>query len=96
MEVFLEFGTYGLLPVFKLLGTDYINVSFKSLRNIGGVDTYTKAFIEYNNAMATIKTGLGAKSEGQLVVTGTNGYILAKSPWWLTKHFRYDLRMLIA
>lgn len=85
---FLEFGTYGLLPVLKLLGTDYTNVSFKSLRNIGGVDTYTKAFIEYNNAMATVKTGLGAKSEGQLVVTGTNGYILAKSPWWLTKTFQ--------
>ena len=32
------------------------------------------------------------KSEGQLIVAGTQGYILAKSPWWLTKSFevRYE------
>jgi len=89
---FLEFGSYGLLPVFKLLGLNYNKVSFKSLRSIGGVDTYTKAFIEYNDAMATVKTGLGAKSDGQLLITGTNGYIIAPSPWWLTKKFyvRYE------
>jgi len=32
------------------------------------------------------------KTEGQLLISGTNGYILAKSPWWLTKEFeiRYE------
>ena len=32
------------------------------------------------------------KTEGQLVVSGTNGYLLAQSPWWLTRHFevRYE------
>lgn len=32
------------------------------------------------------------KSEGQLVVAGTKGYILAESPWWLTRYFevRYE------
>ncbi|WP_143151398.1 hypothetical protein [Pseudobutyrivibrio xylanivorans] len=27
------------------------------------------------------------KTEGEMIVAGTNGYIIAKSPWWLTKHF---------
>ena len=38
------------------------------------------------------KTGIGVKSEGQLVIAGTKGYILAESPWWLTKSFevRYE------
>ena len=38
------------------------------------------------------KTGVGAKSEGQLIIAGTKGYILAQSPWWLTKSFevRYE------
>ena len=42
--------------------------------------------------MATAKTGVGVKSEGQLIVAGTKGYILAESPWWLTRKFeiRYE------
>ncbi|MCI6165138.1 MAG: glycerol-3-phosphate cytidylyltransferase, partial [Lachnospira sp.] len=36
--------------------------------------------------------GVGVKSEGQLVVSGTKGYIIAPSPWWLMKQFdvRYE------
>ncbi len=43
-------------------------------------------------ATATAKCGLTAKSEGQLVMAGTKGYILAPSPWWRTKYFevRYE------
>ena len=75
---FLEFGSYTLLPVLTLLGCEYDDVTFRK--------------DEYIDKTAIVKTGLGAKTEGQLVVTGTNGYILAKSPWWLTKEFevRYE------
>ena len=93
---FLEFGSYTLLPVLTLLGCEYDDVTFRTVRAQNGVDAYTKAFIEYKDEYidktAIVKTGLGAKTDGQLVVTGTNGYILAKSPWWLTKEFevRYE------
>ena len=93
---FLEFGSYTLLPVLTLLGCEYDDLTFRTVRAQNGVDAYTKAFIEYKDEYidktAIVKTGLGAKTEGQLVVTGTNGYILAKSPWWLTKEFevRYE------
>lgn len=89
---FLEFGTYVMLPVFKLLGCDYKDVTFNSIRAQNGVDAYTKAYFTYSNGMASVKTGLGVKTEGQLLISGTNGYILAKSPWWLTKEFevRYE------
>lgn len=42
--------------------------------------------------VATAKTGLTVKSEGQLLISGTGGYILVPSPWWLTKYFevRYE------
>lgn len=88
----LEFGSYGLLPVIKLLGNEYEDVSFKSIRAVNGADIYTKAQLTYPNGMATVKTGLGVKSEGQLLISGTNGYIIAPSPWWLTKKFfvRYE------
>ena len=90
---FTEFGTYGLLPVFDLLGFHYSDIEFKSLLAPNGVDSYTKALLTYNDekgrlmAEASVKTGLGVKSEGQLLISGTKGYILVPSPWWLTRYF---------
>lgn len=84
---FTEFGTYTLLPIVKLLGTGFDDVRFWSLPCRTGVDAYTKGTFEYKDAIATIKTGLGVKSEGQLVIAGTKGYILISSPWWFCRRF---------
>ena len=89
---FLEFGGYTLLPIIKLLGTNYKDIRIDSIHGENGIDLYTKIQLIYDNAMATSKNGVGVKSEGQLVISGTKGYILAPSPWWLTKKFevRYE------
>lgn len=89
---FLEFGSTTLLPIIKLLGTNYKDIHFYTMRDEKGVDIYTKVYLEYENATATAKTGVAVKSEGQLLISGTKGYILAESPWWLTKKFvvRYE------
>lgn len=89
---FLEFGSYTLLPIIKLLGRAYKALSFNSILDENGLDVYTKLQLEYENGMASAKMGVGVKSEGQLVISGTKGYILAPSPWWLTKKFevRYE------
>ena len=89
---FLEFGNYTLLPIIKLLGTDYKDIQFNSLLGENGVDVYTKVNLLYDHAFATGKSGVGVKTEGQLVIAGTKGYILAESPWWLTRKFevRYE------
>lgn len=89
---FLEFGGYALLPIIKLLGMDYKELRIDSIPGEDGIDLYTKVQLIYPHGMATAKTGVGVKSEGQLVVAGTKGYILAESPWWLTKKFvvRYE------
>lgn len=89
---FTEFGSYTLLPVIKLLGINYKHIVFESLYNVCGIDEYTKVYLTYEKGMATAKTGLAVKSEGQLLISGTKGYILAESPWWLTKKFqvRYE------
>ena len=84
---FLEFGSYTLLPIFKLLGCNYESVEFDSILAENGVDLYSKIHFRYKEALALSKTGIGAKSEGQLVIAGTKGYILAESPWWLTRSF---------
>ena len=84
---FTEFGSHTLLPIIKLMGANYKEVRFDSIFDENGIDLYTKASFIYDNGMALSKSGVGVKSEGQLVVAGTRGYILAESPWWLTQSF---------
>jgi len=84
---FTELASYSLLPIIKLLGSGYNELRFECFKNSYGVDIYSKAYFKYNDAIATAKTGIGVKSEGQLLVSGTKGYILVKSPWWLIKSF---------
>lgn len=89
---FTEFGTYTLLPIVKLLGTEDKDTQLWRLQGETGVDVYTKTSFDFVEATALAKTGLAVKSEGQLVIAGTKGYILVPSPWWLTKYFevRYE------
>lgn len=84
---FTEFGTYTLLPIVKLLGVNDKASNTWALQGKTGVDVYTKTGFDFGEATALAKTGLAVKSEGQLLVAGTKGYILAPSPWWLTKYF---------
>jgi len=88
-----ELASYPLLAIFKLLGYDYFDVRFTSYRGEhGGVDLFTRADFTYPNATATAKVGLGVKSEGSLVISGTRGYIYVPAPWWKTDYFelRYE------
>jgi glycerol-3-phosphate cytidylyltransferase len=89
---FMEYGSNALLPIIKLMGPDYQDVTIDSILDERGIDMYTKIQLRYRTGLATAKTGVGVKSEGQLVVAGTKGYILAPSPWWLMKQFdvRYE------
>ena len=89
---FTEFGSHTMLPILRFMGTDYTDVQFNSILDENGIDVYSKVNFSYERGMATSKSGVGVKSEGQLVIAGTKGYILAKSPWWLTKYFevRYE------
>ena len=82
---FTELASYCLLPVMKLLGTDVKDVHTYSVKSPIGTDSYTKMMITYDDGVATIKTGLGVKTEGELIVAGDDGYIRVPSPWWLTK-----------
>lgn len=82
---FTELASYCLLPVMKLLGTDVKDVHTYSVESPLGTDSYTKMMMTFDDGVATIKTGLGVKTEGELIVAGDDGYIRVPSPWWLTK-----------
>lgn len=86
-----EHAPLNLMAVVKLLGMDYCKVDFYSkMKN--GVDIYTKANITYPNATASVTLGIGVKTEGNLVISGTKGYVYVPAPWWLTDYFeiRYE------
>jgi len=83
-----ELGSYPLLATVKLLGLDFLDVQFWSYYSgEKSVDLFTKVNIQYEHAIATLKTGLGVKAEGDMVIAGTNGYIYVPAPWWLTSYF---------
>lgn len=86
-----ELGSYPLLPIIKLLGTDYKNINLYS-RMKNGVDMYTKGVIRYPHAVCSFQVGLGVKTEGNLIISGTKGYVYVPAPWWKTDYFelRYE------
>lgn len=86
-----EQGSYPLLPIVKLMGCNYRNINFYS-RMGNGVDIYTKGIVSYDHSICSFKVGLGVKTEGNLVISGTKGYAYVPAPWWKTDYFelRYE------
>lgn len=89
-----EWGPPALLPVFHVLGTKYKskNIITKTLKGRKDFDLFTKIDFLYDDAVASIKIAKKAKSEGELIITGTDGYIYVPAPWWKTDYFeiRYE------
>lgn len=87
-----EMASYPLLPILKLLGTDYEDITMYSRLNDNGVDVYTRGTMRFKNSIASFQLGLGVKTEGNLVISGTKGYVYVPSPWWKTDYFelRYE------
>ena len=86
-----EHASLTLLPVVKILGRDFCDIRFHSKME-NGVDVYTKAVVNFPHATSSVTLGVGVKTEGDLVVSGTKGYVYVPAPWWLTDYFeiRYE------
>lgn len=81
-------GPTAMLPVFDILGTDYKNYDIHSLiYEDTDFDLFSKVDFAYDNGVGTIKVGRGVKSEGELIVSGTKGYIYVPAPWWKMDYF---------
>ena len=86
-----EHAPLTLMAIIKLLGMDWKNVNFHT-KLVNGVDIYTKGVINYPHATSSFTLGIGVKTEGNLVISGTTGYVYVPAPWWLTDYFevRYE------
>lgn len=86
-----EHGPLCFMAIIKILGKNYKHVDFFS-KIEEGVDVYTKVNFIYPHATASATLGIGVKTEGNMVISGTKGYIYVPAPWWLTAFFevRYE------
>lgn len=86
-----EHAPLTVMAIIKLLGIDWKDVNFHTKKE-NGVDIYTKGIINYPHATSSFTLGIGVKTEGNLVISGTKGYVYVPAPWWLTSYFevRYE------
>lgn len=83
-----ELGAYPVFVIGKLLGKETRRIHFVTCRKPqAGVDIFTRAEFLYPNAVATATVAIGAKQEGDLCITGTQGYLYVPAPWWKTELF---------
>ena len=81
-------GPTAMLPIFQLLNGPY-EAQFHSLFENEALkyDSFTKIDFSFPSAAASIKVGRGVKSEGELIISGTKGYVYVPAPWWKTDYF---------
>lgn len=86
-----EHAPLTLMAIIKLLGQEWKDIDFHTKKE-NGVDIYTKGVINYPHATSSFTLGIGVKTEGNLVISGTKGYVYVPAPWWLTSYFevRYE------
>ncbi|MGN0453280.1 MAG: Gfo/Idh/MocA family oxidoreductase [Ruminococcus sp.] len=84
-----SWGPTALLPIFQILGTDWEDMNISSLMfdKEDKFDLFTRINFRYKDAVASVNVGKGVKSESELIVTGTKGYVFVPAPWWKTDYF---------
>ena len=82
-------GPTAMLPIFQIFGTDYEEKHINSLflDENSNFDLFTKIDFKYDDAVASIKVGNNVKSEGELIISGSEGYAYVPAPWWKTDYF---------
>ena len=80
-------STYPLYAISRFLGTHLRDAQFFSLYDERDVEVFTDGFLRFPHASASFKVGFGAKTDGSLVLTGSNGYVRVPAPWWNTSRY---------
>ncbi len=87
-----EWGPTALLPILQIMGTNYRNNQIAARFRNANQDAFTKISFTYEHGVASVKIGDRFKAEGDLIISGSKGYIYVPAPWWKTDYFeiRYE------
>lgn len=87
-----EWGPTALLPILQIMGTDYRNHQIATRFRNANQDDFTRIYFTYEHGVASVKIGDRFKAEGDLIISGSKGYIYVPAPWWKTDYFeiRYE------
>ena len=91
---FYDWGPTALLPIIKIYETECKDCRLINFEN-DDFSYFTRGLLTYPNATAAIRLGKGMKVEGELIITGTKGYLYVPAPWWKPEYFEIrteDLR----
>ncbi len=85
-------GPVSLLPISKILGHLPKEIKIFSKMEDSYYDSFSRIDLMFDHAIASAKVGIGVKSEGELIISGTKGYVYVPAPWWKTDYFeiRYE------
>lgn len=87
-----EWGPTALLPVLQIMGTDYVSSQIAARFRNDKQDDFTKISLTFEHGVASVKISDRFKAEGDLIISGSKGYIYVPAPWWKTDYFevRYE------
>lgn len=83
---FYDQASYCLLPALSFIGADPLETRIICAYE-NDFCTWAKCELLYPTASATLNVGRGIKTEGDMVITGTQGYVYVPAPWWLMDYF---------
>lgn len=87
-------GPTAFLPIVQLLGNSFNSERYAVIEDEekGRLDVFVRGSFSFKNAVASFKVGRSVKTEGELVISGTKGYVYVPAPWWKTDYFeiRYE------
>lgn len=91
---FYDLASYLLLPAQEFIGSHPVQAEMSRISD-KGFAPWTRCNLRYKTAEVSLRAGRGMKTEGDLTITGTKGYIYVPAPWWKTEYFEVrgeDLR----
>ena len=94
LDSLYDWGTSALLPIIKIYESECLDSQLINFQT-DDFSYFTRGLLRYQSATASIKVGKGMKVEGELIITGTKGYLYVPAPWWKTEYFEVrseDLR----
>ena len=89
-----DFGSYAALPINSIFGKETVEIHLRG-EFLDEFCRFLKGELLLTTGTATFKLGKGIKTEGNMIITGTEGYIYVPAPWWKTDYFEVrteDLR----